>query len=91
MNDLSRERASVAVYGIAVARSILEQTIEYTQERKAFGKELDECVQLHGGYGYMWEYPVARAWADARMQRVYAGFNEIMKEIIAREIFSHNA
>ncbi len=50
------------------------------------GKVLDECVQLHGGYGYMWEYPVARAWADARVQRIYAGTNEIMKEIIARAL-----
>ena len=47
-------------------------------------KVLDECVQLHGGYGFMWEYPIARAWADARVQRIYAGTNEIMKEIIAR-------
>jgi acyl-CoA dehydrogenase len=45
---------------------------------------LDECVQLHGGYGYMWEYPVARAWADARVHRIYAGTNEIMKQIISR-------
>ena len=49
-------------------------------------KLLDECVQLHGGYGYMWEYPIARAWADARVQRIYAGTNEIMKLIISREI-----
>ncbi|BES72617.1 acyl-CoA dehydrogenase family protein [Marinobacter nanhaiticus D15-8W] len=47
---------------------------------------MDECVQLHGGYGYMWEYPVARAWADSRVQRIYAGTNEIMKEIVARTI-----
>ncbi|WP_373495187.1 acyl-CoA dehydrogenase family protein, partial [Aquiflexum sp.] len=46
----------------------------------------DECVQLHGGYGYMWEYGVARAFADARVQRIYAGTNEIMKELIARKI-----
>jgi acyl-CoA dehydrogenase len=45
---------------------------------------LDECVQLHGGYGYMWEYPVARAWADARVHRIYAGTNEVMKQIISR-------
>ena len=45
---------------------------------------MDECVQLHGGYGYMWEYPIARAWADSRVQRIYAGTNEIMKEIVAR-------
>ncbi|WP_237067620.1 acyl-CoA dehydrogenase family protein [Microbulbifer guangxiensis] len=49
-------------------------------------KLLDECVQLHGGYGYMWEYPIARAWADARVQRIYAGTNEIMKLIISREM-----
>jgi alkylation response protein AidB-like acyl-CoA dehydrogenase len=47
-------------------------------------KVMDECVQLHGGYGYMWEYPVARAWADARVQRIYGGTNEIMKEVITR-------
>jgi acyl-CoA dehydrogenase len=49
-------------------------------------KVADECLQLHGGYGYMWEYQVARAWADARVQRIYAGTNEIMKELIARHI-----
>ena len=49
-------------------------------------KVLDECVQLHGGYGYMWEYPVARAWADARVQRIYGGTNEIMKEVITRSM-----
>lgn len=48
---------------------------------------IDECVQQHGGYGYIWEYRVARAWADARVQRIYAGTNEIMKELIARKIF----
>lgn len=46
----------------------------------------DECLQLHGGYGYIWEYHVARAWADARVQRIYAGTNEIMKELIARSV-----
>jgi acyl-CoA dehydrogenase len=44
---------------------------------------VDECLQLHGGYGYMTEYPIARMWADARVQRIYAGSNEIMKELIA--------
>ena len=47
---------------------------------------MDECVQLFGGYGYMWEYPIARAWADSRVQRIYAGTNEIMKEIVARSL-----
>jgi alkylation response protein AidB-like acyl-CoA dehydrogenase len=46
----------------------------------------DECVQLHGGYGYMWDFSVARAFADARVQRIYAGTNEIMKELIARKL-----
>jgi acyl-CoA dehydrogenase len=47
-------------------------------------KVMDECVQLFGGYGYMWEYPIARAYADARVQRIYGGTNEIMKEVITR-------
>jgi acyl-CoA dehydrogenase len=47
---------------------------------------LDRCVQLFGGYGYMAEYPIARAWADARVQRIYGGTTEIMKEIVARHI-----
>ena len=47
---------------------------------------MDECMQLHGGYGYMWEYPVARAWADSRVQRIYAGTNEVMKLIISRAL-----
>ena len=49
-------------------------------------KVLDLCVQLHGGYGYMWEYPIARAWADARVSRIYGGANEIMKEVISRQL-----
>jgi alkylation response protein AidB-like acyl-CoA dehydrogenase len=49
---------------------------------------IDECVQLHGGYGYMWEYPIARMWADARVQRIYGGTNEIMKTIIARAVLA---
>jgi acyl-CoA dehydrogenase len=46
------------------------------------GRILDHCVQMHGGYGYMTEYPVARMWADSRVRRIYAGANEVMKEII---------
>ena len=49
-------------------------------------KVMDECLQLHGGYGYMWEYPIARAFVDSRVQKIYAGTNEIMKLIIARAI-----
>lgn len=47
---------------------------------------MDQCVQLHGGYGYMLEYPIARAYLDARVQSIYAGTNEIMKEIIGRSM-----
>ena len=47
-------------------------------------KVMDECVQLFGGYGYMWDYPITRAYADARVQRIYGGTNEIMKEVISR-------
>jgi acyl-CoA dehydrogenase len=47
---------------------------------------LDLCVQLHGGYGYMAEYPIARMWTDARVQKIYGGTNEIMKELIARSL-----
>jgi alkylation response protein AidB-like acyl-CoA dehydrogenase len=45
---------------------------------------VDRCVQLHGGYGYMREYPIARAWVDSRIQSIYGGTSEIMKEIISR-------
>ncbi len=50
------------------------------------GRVLDRCLQLHGGYGYMLEYPIARAYLDARVQRIYGGTNEIMKEIIGRSM-----
>tara|TARA_R110001592_G_scaffold52649_10_gene161443 strand:+ start:38041 stop:39186 length:1146 start_codon:yes stop_codon:yes gene_type:complete len=142
MQELPQERLSVGLNAIASAESILQQTIKYVKERKAFGREIasfqntqfklaemsatltmarvfidkclelhldkkldvvtaaklkllstdiqcdviDECLQLHGGYGYMWEYPVARAYADARVQKIYAGTNEIMKLIIGRSL-----
>ena len=50
------------------------------------GRVMDDCLQLFGGYGYMWEYPITRAYADARVQRIYGGTNEIMKEVIARSM-----
>ena len=50
------------------------------------GRVLDQCLQFHGGYGYMWEYPIARAFADARVHRIYGGSNEIMRELIARTL-----
>lgn len=142
MQELPQERLSVSLSAIACAESILEQTVTYVKDRKAFGKSIasfqntqfklaemsstvtmarvfidkclelhlekelddvtaaklkllstdiqcdvvDECLQLHGGYGYMWEYPVARAFADARVQKIYAGTNEIMKLIIGRSM-----
>ncbi|MGH1414109.1 MAG: acyl-CoA dehydrogenase family protein [Pelagimonas sp.] len=52
----------------------------------AQGEVLDECLQLHGGYGYMQEYAIGEMWADARVQRIYGGTNEIMKELIARAL-----
>ena len=50
------------------------------------GRVVDRCVQLHGGYGYMLEYPIARAFVDARITRIYGGTTEIMKEIIGRSM-----
>ncbi|WP_255564504.1 acyl-CoA dehydrogenase family protein [Mameliella sp. CS4] len=50
------------------------------------GEVLDDCLQLHGGYGFMQEYAVAEMWTDARVQRIYGGTNEIMKELIARSL-----
>jgi len=50
------------------------------------GRVVDRCLQLFGGNGYMWEYPVARAYADSRAQRIYGGSNEIMREIVSRDI-----
>ena len=47
---------------------------------------VDECLQLFGGYGYMLEYPIAQMYADARVQKIYGGTNEIMKELIARSL-----
>ncbi|THH37105.1 acyl-CoA dehydrogenase [Aliishimia ponticola] len=84
-----------------VARAFLDECIaehmrgELTIEKAAMakywttdaqGKVLDECVQLHGGYGFMQEYAVAEMWADARVQRIYGGTNEIMKELISRSL-----
>ncbi len=47
---------------------------------------VDQCLQLHGGYGYMLEYPIAKAYLDSRVQTIYGGTNEIMKEIIGRSL-----
>jgi alkylation response protein AidB-like acyl-CoA dehydrogenase len=86
---------------ISIAQAYVDQCVlshldgELTAEEAAMAKwwcsELqnrvaDRCLQLHGGYGYMTEYPVARAFVDARVQKIYGGTNEIMKEIIGRSI-----
>lgn len=47
---------------------------------------MDECLQLFGGYGYMTEYPIARLYVDARVQRIYGGANEVMKDLISRAL-----
>jgi acyl-CoA dehydrogenase len=51
---------------------------------------MDQCLQLFGGWGYMWEYPIARAFADARMARIGGGSAETMKQIIARSMLPDN-
>jgi len=142
MERLAQERVGAGVSNIAHARQLLDETIDYVKQRKAFGQPvgsfqynkfviaelvtkaevtqayvdnaivahdedrlsavdaakvkwwsaevqneiLDACVQLHGGYGYMNEYRVARAWRDARVTKIWAGSNEIMKELIGRDL-----
>ena len=51
------------------------------------GEVVEQCLQLFGGYGYMWEYPISRMYVDNRVARIYAGTNEIMKVIVARKLF----
>ena len=140
MGQLPQERLVIALGAAASMEAMLETTIAYVKDRKAFGQRvidfqntrfkladakaqaamfrvfvddclalhlkgeltaeraamakllgpemqgrlLDDFVQLHGGYGFMAEYPVARAWADARVMRIYGGSSEIMREIIAK-------
>jgi alkylation response protein AidB-like acyl-CoA dehydrogenase len=142
VTKLPQERLSIAVTGVAAARTALDLTLAYVKERKAFGQPIgsfqnsrfrlaemateielaqtfvdravlglnagtltaeeaamakwwctelqkrvvDGCVQLHGGYGYMAEYPIARAYADARITTIYGGTTEIMKEIVGRSL-----
>jgi len=142
MQNLPQERISIAIMAAAAMEAVLQQTVGYAKERKAFGKPIgsfqnsrfmlaelateatavrmmvdeyirlhledrltaeqaamaklystekqvhliDRCLQLHGGYGYMREYPVARAYLDARVQTIYGGTSEIMKEIIGRSL-----
>ena len=142
MNELVRERLSLAVGAVAAAEGVLEETITYVNDRQAFGGSIsrfqntrfelakvatdirlnrafvnecvdlfergeldvatvsmakyaaaemqsrvaDVCLQLHGGYGYMAEYGVSRAYVDARVQRIYGGTSEIMLELISRSL-----
>ncbi|MBX3269000.1 MAG: acyl-CoA dehydrogenase family protein [Sandaracinaceae bacterium] len=142
MKKLQQERLVVAMSAQAMAERVLEDTLAYVKERRAFGRPIaafqntqfelvdcatevevgrafldrlvaehvrgkplvkecsmaklwqtemaqrvvDRCLQLFGGYGYMLEYPVSRAFMDARVQRIYAGTNEIMKVIIAKQL-----
>ena len=142
MKELAWERMLVAIICQAGAEAAFAHTVQYTKDRKAFGKSIssfqntrfklaelrteidfcrayldrcmelqlseslgidaaaaakykisemfskvvDECLQLHGGYGYMLEYPIARAYIDNRANRIYAGTNEIMKELISRSL-----
>ncbi|MEJ6517982.1 MAG: acyl-CoA dehydrogenase family protein [Pseudomonadales bacterium] len=142
MNELPRERLILGVGCVAAAEGMLDWTIEYTMERKAFGESIssfqntryvladikteielnkalaekftkkfvegdlssheasmvklaasemqgrvaDRCLQLFGGYGYMTEYKISRAFVDARIQRIYGGTSEIMKELISRSL-----
>ncbi|MEG1490292.1 acyl-CoA dehydrogenase family protein [Acinetobacter sp.] len=142
MKELAWERMLVAIICQAGAEAAFAHTVQYTKDRKAFGKSVasfqntrfklaelrteidfcrayldrcmelqleenlgidaaaaakykisemfskvvDECLQLHGGYGYMMEYPIARAYIDNRANRIYAGTNEIMKELISRSL-----
>jgi alkylation response protein AidB-like acyl-CoA dehydrogenase len=142
MQLLPQERISAAVANLGHVRPILEETLQYAKDRKAFGQAigslqwnkfllaelvtkldvaqafvdncivahgngeltaidaakakwwtsqvqneiLDHCVQLHGGYGFMNEYRAARAWKDARVTKIWAGSNEIMKELIGRDL-----
>ncbi|HZQ32761.1 MAG TPA: acyl-CoA dehydrogenase family protein [Mycobacterium sp.] len=142
MQNLPQERLNIAVMAAAAMEEVLESTLQYTKERKAFGKPIgsfqnsrfllaelateatvvrimvdefirlhleekltveqaamakwysteaqvrlnDRCLQLHGGYGYMREYGIARAFLDSRVQTIYGGTTEIMKEIIGRSL-----
>lgn len=142
MQKLPQERLGCAISNLAHARQILDETLVYAKERKAFGQGigsfqhnkfllaeqfttvdvaqayvdqcvvahdageltpidaakakwwtsqvqndvLDHCVQIYGGYGFMNEYRVARAWRDARVSKIWAGSNEIMKELIGRDL-----
>jgi acyl-CoA dehydrogenase len=66
--------------------SVTEAAIIKLATSEMEGRVVDACLQLFGGYGYMSEYPISRYFTDARIQRIYGGTNEIMKEVIARSL-----
>jgi acyl-CoA dehydrogenase len=93
---LAEMRAELAVHRVYVDRCLemhlqgkldaVDAAIAKMQTTELQGKVMDQCLQLFGGWGYMWEYPIARAYADARMARIAGGSIEVMKQIIARSI-----
>jgi len=91
--ELDTELTSAQVFMDRCLELLVDGQLDTVTASKAklLGSELqcrivDECVQLHGGYGFMWEYPVARAFADSRVQRIYGGTSEVMKLIIGRAL-----
>ena len=97
----SRFKLAEMATEIEIAQTFLDRCVlalnegELTAEEAAMAKwwstelqkrVIDTCVQLHGGYGYMLEYPIARAYADARVTTIYGGTTEIMKEIIGKSL-----
>ena len=91
--DAHRDRHRARCSSTAASRrsTPASSRVEEAAEAKWWCTELqkrtvDRCVQLHGGYGYMLEYPIARAYVDARVTTIYGGTTEIMKEIIGRKM-----
>ena len=79
------EKETVADESQGVSLALIQELAKYWAT-EAQGRIVDACLQLHGGYGYMLEYPIARAYADARVNRIYGGSNEIMLEIVGRSL-----
>ncbi len=93
---LAEQQANAIMYRVFADHCLAlhlrgELTVELAATAKLLGAEmlnrlLDDCLQIHGGYGYMAEYEIGRAWADARVARIFGGSSEIMKEIISRAL-----